>query len=223
MSKQQPRVIRSLKSYLDNVVKIGRMESSGIHKIMSDIRGILESKNLNSAFPVLRLYCDWMNHEVLDRPRNLRVLEDISKAVNANLTDSSHLVRDVNRCLNLSQLREEMKTVLEQHGINSLIVSTDRNWKEILKTLISELLERKISAEGGIYETDGIASYEKVCRIFNNKYTYVIVSLSLVETISEDSEKIEAISWRVRLESPGMLTARDKGCYLEGDLIRIQN
>jgi hypothetical protein len=50
-------------------LKAGQISKSTVHRLMVLLRELLESRNEQDKYPVLRMFCDWSLHTKLDRSK----------------------------------------------------------------------------------------------------------------------------------------------------------
>jgi len=125
-----------------------RLQKGEVAHLFSLLRVLIEERSIKGTYPILDLYCDWSVHGSLDRSAEcLRVLEALTGlfvAATESGFEGNEVHDGVNRILGIKQLRTELKQILQSHGLCSICVSDDENWKGFFGLLVQTLVERPL-------------------------------------------------------------------------------
>lgn len=118
-----------------------------ILRIMIAFRHILEEKKLESKYPFLNLYCDWVLHPEISRSTTgfkiLEFLTDAMIAHNSNPKKSKWINDAINEIISLHKFKENIETLCQELNINRDVLINKENWKKFVQLLIIYELQKK--------------------------------------------------------------------------------
>ena len=195
------------------------MEAHGIHKILVDVRKILEATNLKKTYPTVALYCNWLLHQELSFKVHWPILERASKAIEKCCDDDTgQIVKELSNCFNINEFRNEIVDLFVFFKIDTSIFTIEENWRPFFSCLLQRLISQPISVGDKIFGNDGSTTYERARKLFKHQFRLIVVSLALEEKERANSTEID-VFWKARVEMPGFTTDKEHGVYLTGRLV----
>lgn len=187
MTDNEPVAVRKLRKTLKKFFEKGCRED-GFHKIMIDMKKVLEDTKIGEDLPTLNLYSNWLVHPSLDRKPNLAVLERISSVLDqhGDSEDINSMLWAVADCLNLEGLRSEIIDLLASHKVDESFFKDDNQWSRFSLNLLEDLKEQPIWIKGLDNFDDENNSYEKAVGYFEERYNTVVVSLNIEDKKDKD-------------------------------------
>lgn len=132
---------------VSDVLSKSNWTPDNILRIMTAFRHILEEKKLQSKYPFLNLYCDWVLHPEISRsPVGLKILEfltDTMIAQNSNPKKSKWINDAINEILSLHKLKENIEALCDELNISKNVLINKENWKKFVQLLIVYELQKK--------------------------------------------------------------------------------
>lgn len=149
------KAVRVLKRELISLHNRGSIEQRDISYLFGKVREILENKgNYRESFPELNLFCNWCAHSKLSGSKTIyAALLNVSKLLSKVTSyregdkDEGHVGKFLeisSSILNIPNLRKGLKTVLEEEGLPSYIVTEKKWWDVTLLHLIHEISEKPL-------------------------------------------------------------------------------
>lgn len=140
-----------LKNHFDEMLGKSAPRASFI-EILRLTRLIIEQNGLRKKYPVLTLYCDWVQHTNIHKNSQAwDILESVNDALVAHSGNPDFLVTDVSRAFSLTELRREMKDLYTRKRIRTDILDSLGNWKDgFLGALFDDLCNRPIEFQDDI-------------------------------------------------------------------------
>lgn len=117
------------------------MHTSDVSNIVRLTRQLLEASGSHRRYPTVMLYCNWMLHDKIDRPHNLKILLDVGHFISRYRGDVSTISRELGSVLGLSRLRKEMRQLFVQHHVDASLLIDNQNWSSFAGVLLIELIE----------------------------------------------------------------------------------
>jgi hypothetical protein len=115
-------------------------------EILRLTRLIIEQERWAEQYPTLSLYCNWVQHEKIDRrPEAWFILEKINDIlVDQGDSDPSAVIREISRAFGLAPLRQQMLWLFMSKSIQTDIIDALSNWRGFLGAVLDDLSHRPI-------------------------------------------------------------------------------
>lgn len=139
--------LKRLARKLADIDKGGSFHEAVLVDLMRSMRKVLEQQIKGSSYPILSLYCTWLQHSRLDQNRHGYVLLDqIDRAVWHNSpADFNEHFGKILSSFGLIELRQQMRAFLQANGLTSGLLDSYQNWNVFLFALYKELVEVELS------------------------------------------------------------------------------
>ena len=116
--------------YIKNIIGIfsqTQWSKNDILRIMTAFRQIIEHQGIQSKYPYLNLYANWVVHPKIDKSitafRILELLTDAMIAHNENPTKGTWINDAVIEGLSLHKLKDDIEKLCDEFNINKSIIS----------------------------------------------------------------------------------------------------
>lgn len=113
-----------------------------VHVVMSLFRQHLDSSDERNKYQVLRFFCNWILHVDLHKGIVQDKLEKISQVITDDTT--GHPADRISEILSLSQLRSEIRDILNRSGVKSGLFDDYKNWKAFTELMFPFLMEKPL-------------------------------------------------------------------------------
>lgn len=134
-------------------------------------RLLLEKDRSKAQYPMLSLYCDWVQHTELDRNSEAwTVLEMVDRAVvdhGSTEEGMKAVFRAIGDAFGLPTLRQELIRLFQAKGIRTDIFESFSNWRRFLLLLLDDLSQRPLSLPATVEldkKTKAYAVFERMTR-----------------------------------------------------------
>lgn len=138
--------MKDLVSELENIFT-KKLDTSTLVHAMSNFRLILEKERLQSEFPTLNLYCNWILHDSISASLTaFRILEDLTDSMISHNSDTgTKWISDaVVEGLRLHRLQIEILKLADQYGIGIEMIREYFYWKAFVRILLGKLKGRPL-------------------------------------------------------------------------------
>jgi len=149
-----PQLIDKLTQFLDSHLPLS--EECHVVYLLVEIRKLLDRDN-NSAYPLLRFYCDWCVHTKKDRitPQIKTIMKQIYSdmldwSTNKPMAGKPKIVS----FMYFEDVQVETQSFLAEYGFSTLLTDTEENWIGFISLLVSVLADQPI-----ISPTDDIQEF----------------------------------------------------------------
>lgn len=123
-------------------------EECQIVYLMVEIRKVLDHEKSGSKYPLLKFYSDWTVHTEKDRisPEIKQMMEVMYKTAEADIANPAlrKAGSPIMQFAYMEGLGQEMKSFLENHGVDSSLAQNEMRWIEFIKLLVKILENQPI-------------------------------------------------------------------------------
>lgn len=123
------------------------MTKSDVAFFMSQVRNLLESRNLKSKYSVLNFYCNWTFHTKIDQSMVcFRMLERLTENILAHKDSppNSAFFTAVSATVAVPTLRDELNAFCSEVGVPDTVCHNDQVWKTFFSMVAAILVDRPI-------------------------------------------------------------------------------
>ena len=133
--------LRRLKRRVQDINLGGRFHEDVMLGLMVSIRKVLEESNTTKLYPVLSLYCHWLQHSNMNKNNNgFKLLEKIDSAfLHSSHNNPEEHQKSFEHSFGSAELRRQMRAFFQSHGLSSAVTDSYSNWSYFLLFLCREL------------------------------------------------------------------------------------
>ncbi|RYZ92550.1 MAG: hypothetical protein EOP06_03940 [Proteobacteria bacterium] len=138
---------KRLLKHMDLIFTENRVSSADVMELFRLLRLLIEKNHVRNLYPYTALYCDWAQHDKINRHEvGWQILEDIDVALIdlRDETDMGKLNARISAAFGLGKLRQELIVLFHDQNIRTDIVDGFENWCAVLKMLLVDLDDREI-------------------------------------------------------------------------------
>jgi hypothetical protein len=139
--------------------------------LLRKTRLLLERDRSRAQYPMLSLYCDWVQHAEIDRNSEAwTVLEMVDRAVvdhGSTEEGMKAVFRAISDAFGLPALRQEFIHLFQAKAISTDIFESFSNWRRFLLLLLDDLSHRPLSLPAAVEsdkKTKPYAVFERMTR-----------------------------------------------------------
>jgi hypothetical protein len=134
--------LKRLKQKLAELDKGETIYTAVLLDLLRTMRIVMEEQHNGGKYPMLSLYCTWLQHAKLDRNNHgYKLLDTIGRAISDSPSSVSHSdhISKILSSFGLTELREQMRQFLQANGLSSALIDSFQNWSALLRALYVEL------------------------------------------------------------------------------------
>lgn len=136
------------------------VDESQVVYILSQIRKIIDDENISIKYDILYLYCDWVLHSKLDRPKKRKFFIDKFDSQLVNKNSSTEIARTIlinqRHFFVLNELKKQLENFLCDKNIPSNILIRP-GWTKFVELLLAILMECPVDIGGNRIKSLSIA------------------------------------------------------------------
>jgi hypothetical protein len=125
-------------------MKAGQISKSTVHRFIALLRELVETRNEQNKYPVLRMFCDWSLHTKLQRSGAGNHLLDILDAMWAQSKTIDAQLRELLGGISPARLQTEIASVLAASRIDPSLVHGSQ-FPMIVRHVINDLTGKIVS------------------------------------------------------------------------------
>jgi hypothetical protein len=125
-------------------MKTGDISKSTVHRLMVLLRELLEARNEQNKYPLLRMFCDWSLHTKLDRSKAGNGALDILDAMWAKSKTVDAQLGELIEGVSPAKLQTEIASVLAASRIDPSLIHSPR-FPIIMRHIIAEVTGKIVS------------------------------------------------------------------------------
>jgi hypothetical protein len=210
-----------LRGHVERMLIRGQCFPPDMIEILRLTRLIIKQENWRKQYPTLSLYCDWVQHEEIDRNAHACVILEKINEILVDLGDGdiSAINREISRAFHLVPLRQEMLLLFMSKSIRTDIVDSLSNWRGFLGAVLDDISRRPLRMPDN---ADSKAAFDRMVNRNKSKGIRIDAVPRALYIINRSNEAGEpgrppGFYWHVRLIEQG-----DHGEYyaaLDGALL----
>lgn len=142
----EPNPGENLRASVTAILGKGTCSAPELIDVLRQTRLLIEHKGLRPDHRVAALYCDWIQHNELDRAEaGFDVLEKLNDAlITHGDGDYSGIFNAISDALGLRALRRELRTIFNLEGISTSLFDYSSNWGVFVGTVLTDIEQRPI-------------------------------------------------------------------------------
>ncbi|MFD2037018.1 hypothetical protein ACFSKL_19595 [Belliella marina] len=110
-----------------------------------NIRQILEKERLNTKYPKILFFSNWLVHPELSRKNTTElILQEMRSAIVEHFNNNTEISIELSKKINLTKLREEILDFLEKFNIEKGFLKRQKDWDNMELTLLHLLLDKPV-------------------------------------------------------------------------------
>lgn len=135
-------------NHISDFTKGTVLTKENVSFFFTNIRQILEKESLNTEYPKILFFSNWLVHPELSRKNTTEsILLEMRSAIVEHFKEQTEIATELSKIINLAKLQEELIAFLDRFSIDDGFLKRQEDWNNMELTLLHLLLEKPVFFE----------------------------------------------------------------------------